>query len=133
MPSEGNKFMPIHETNADYLRLYKKKFLCVDPTDLEIWGTYDSKKAKRLKIKLSRCEGKAYCKTDGEIDDFLNGKYLLLLKNQIRFDSEKQNQESLIRESRLDWIRVSSGQQSEQPYQLTQTRLQLQDYLIDLD
>ena len=35
------------------------------------------------------CLNKSYCKSPEQILNFVRGKFLLLLHNQIRFDSEK--------------------------------------------
>ena len=57
--------------------------------DLELYGNWNTEKARTIQVVLRRCEGEAYCKTDEEIDDFLRGNFLLLLNNGIRFDSTK--------------------------------------------
>ena len=56
---------------------------------------------------LNRCHDKPYCKSKEEIDEFLTGKFLLILTNQIRFDSSKYSEDSIVQESRVDWIRVT--------------------------
>ena len=128
-----SSFQPIHETSTAYVNLYKHKFVCLDQEDLEIQGTFSSKKAKLLRATLNRCSGHDYCKSQEEINEYLENKYLLLLINQIRFDSERYGEESIVPESRVDWIRVSTKIQFEQPYSVKKTRLQLQDLHIDLD
>ena len=50
-----SKFMPIHESSLDYMKLYKEKFVCVNQDDLEIYGTFSSKKAKNFRMYLNRC------------------------------------------------------------------------------
>ena len=108
MEGGTSAFMPIHETSLQYMKMYKKKFLCVNKNDLEIYGSYDSKKGKRLQVYLNKCLGKDYCRSDEEIQQFFRYKFLLLLKNQIRFDSEKIGSESITLESRADWNRVTN-------------------------
>ena len=54
-----------------------------------IWGDYDSAMAMQLAVKFHMCSGHDYCKTEEEIRDFLSGKYIVLLYNQIRFDAER--------------------------------------------
>ena len=122
---QDSKFMPIHETSIDYVRLYKSKFICVDQPEeeLEIYGTFSSKKAKLFRVYLNRCHGRDYCRSREEIDEYLTGKYLLMLTNQIRFDSSKYSEESIVQESRVDWIRVTPRMAYEQPYSVQKTRL----------
>ena len=52
--------------------------------------------------------GETFCKTEEEIDDFMRGKYLLLLNNQIRFDAQEYNEDSIKMESRIRWITLST-------------------------
>ena len=56
--------------------------------DRYISGSFDTSKARNIRIRLNRCrsEDKDYCKTDDEITDFVRGKYMMIYKNQIRFD-----------------------------------------------
>lgn len=128
-----SEFKPIRESNRAYVSLYRRKFVCVNRHDLEIYGDFDSKKAQQLRILLNRCIGHDYCKSVDEINAYLKGKYVLLLKNEIRFDSTRYSEESIISESRLDWLRVITKQQQNLTYQIQKTRLQLQDLMIDLD
>ena len=53
--------------------------------------------------------GEEFCKTEEEIDDFMRGKYLLLLNNQIRFDSHDYNEDSIKMESRIRWMQETQG------------------------
>ena len=50
-------------------------------------GSLSSAKAKNFVVSLSKCHGEDYCKSEKEIDDFMKRKYMILLKNRIRFDS----------------------------------------------
>ena len=54
-----------------------------------VQGDYDSNTARLLIIAFNRCLGGPDngCKTEEEINDFIKGKYLTLLSNEIRFDS----------------------------------------------
>ena len=74
-------FMPIHESSTAYVNLYKHKLLCLNQEDLEIQGTFSSKKAKILRATLKRCYGHDYCKSEEEINEYLEDKYLIILIN----------------------------------------------------
>jgi len=54
------------------------------------------------------CEGESYCKTRQEITDWLSGKYIVLLHNQVRFKTDDFGTERLVREARIIYIPVSS-------------------------
>ena len=53
--------------------------------------------------------------------------------NEIRFESTLYGEESIIKESRMDWMRLSASNQLEFPQRLSMSKLSLQDLLIDLD
>ena len=53
---------------------------------MRINGDFNSAEARLLDIKLVKCHGHSYCKSDEEITNFLKDKFLLLLYNKIRFD-----------------------------------------------
>ena len=55
------------------------------------------------------CEGHDYCKTEREIRDWLSGKYIVLLYNQVRFKTEEFGSDSLVKEARIMYIPVSGG------------------------
>lgn len=103
-----SKFKPIHKSSYDYVKLYQEKFVCLNEQDLQISGNVNSKKAKRLQVTLKRCHGHSYCKSSEEIQAFMQGKYLLLLHNSVRFDASKYNTEAIVHESRMDFIRIST-------------------------
>ena len=81
MTGDYSKFMPIHDTSSTYVNLYKNKFQCISQEDLEIYGNFDSKKAKMLKVTLKYCQDEVFCRTKDEIDNFMDDKWLIVLKN----------------------------------------------------
>ena len=104
--------------------MYRQKFLCVNQDDLEIYGSFSSQKAKLLRVYLELCHGEENsCASENEIVEYMKDKYLLFLTNQIRFDSKEYSEESIVKESRVDWIRVSTKQPFEQPYSVKKTQL----------
>ena len=125
--------MPIHAMSKAALELNQDGFICANQDDIEIYGDWNSEKARSIYLTLYRCQGHDYCKTDEQITQFLKGKYLLLLHNQIRFDPELYGIESIIRESRIKWISISTQMQQEFPFVVTMSELQLQDLALDLD
>ena len=46
-----------------------------------IWGDYNSHYAQQIDIKFVMCKGGAECKDEKEIQDWLKGKYIVLLYN----------------------------------------------------
>ena len=62
-----DKFFELHETSIDVVKLYQKKFLCIDEEESTLHGDYDSLAARTIRVQLRKCEGKDYCKSDEEI------------------------------------------------------------------
>ena len=59
---------------------------CIDKEEMRINGDFNSAAARVLDLRLVRCRGHKYCKSDEEITAFLKDKFLLVLYNKIRFD-----------------------------------------------
>ena len=106
--------------------------MCLDEGDLSIYGDFTSAYASQLNIDLVKCKGQAHCKSEEEVEAFFKGKYIILLYNHIRFDSEYFGRESIKQESKMFWIRASSYKQT-QPFSVIKTELELQDEYLDLD
>ena len=60
-------------------------------------------------------------------------RYLLVLSNRIRFDSKNLGKQSVIKESVIEWFRLSVKTQMDYPKLLTYTNLELQDHIVDFD
>lgn len=63
----------------------------------------------------------------------MRGKYLVLLRNRIRFDSSQFSTDAIVRESVTDWHRISTEAKFEVPYSVVKATLQLQDLAVNLD
>ena len=91
-----------------------------------------------LIIAFNRChpenspEG-TVCKDESEINDFIRGKYLTLLSNEIRFDSEQKGLSAIIKESTLTWYPVSYQMQLRYPHQISMSKLFSQDEAVNMD
>lgn len=68
-----------------------------------------------------------------QIESFLTDKYLLLYNNQIRFDSEKLDEESIVAESTTRWFMIDKTHLQTIWLEIVKTRLRLQDYLLSFD
>ena len=59
-------------------------------------------------IDLVKCTGHDYCRSEEEFKSFLDGQYLALLSNQIRFDFEQYGLDSIIQESQVEAIKLGT-------------------------
>ena len=56
--------------------------MCLKPEDMYIYGDYDTSVGRMLQVFLERCTDPVNnCKSEQEIDDFIMGKFLVLLTN----------------------------------------------------
>ena len=97
--------------SLDYeVETYRKKFKCIDKEDTVIWGNYNSAKAYQLSVNFRMCEGGPAngCETEENIRTWLRRKYIVLLSNQRRFDTEGFFGEEVVLESRITYIPLSS-------------------------
>ena len=81
--------------------------ICIDSDDMMIKGDYNSNSAQMLLVTFNRCHDRSDCKTKEDIDEFIRGKYLVVLTNTVRFDSLLLADSAVVRESILTWYPVS--------------------------
>ena len=64
------------------------------------------------------CEGEDYCESKEDILQWLSGKFVILLYNQIRFDPNRFKQAARLKESRIDYIPINSQMRTITPYKI---------------
>ncbi len=119
--------MPVYEPSYDEVNFYSKKLQCTTSENLAIHGDYNSHKAQMLNVQLVRCHDRSDCKTDAQITEFFKNKFILLVYNQIRFDSGAYGENSIIPETRLLWLPISTQVIQTTPLKITTSQLILQD------
>ena len=134
---EKSIFMPTHPASLDEVQFYSKKLKCVDKENYKIFGDYNSYKASQFNVQFLKCNKDIHpdveCKSDAEITEFIRGKFMMLVFNQVRFDSSQYGHDSIISESKLQWVPVNSQIQQTVPFKISTTLLFLQDEDINLD
>ena len=57
--------------------------------EIELWGNYDTSTAKTIQVRVKRCKGKETCKSDQEIEEFIdNNGHFSLLSNYQKYSNE---------------------------------------------
>ena len=135
---EGDKkFFDTKPEHIDWIELYQKKFLCFEREALRARGDFHSKSARTLQFQLKRCvnstDSDIVCKSNEEITEFMKGKYMLLMSNQIRFEPKVFGEESIVAESSVAWYRPSLQKQEGIIFEIVRTKLELQDLFVNLD
>ena len=96
-------------------------------------GTFDSIEGRMLNIHLRKCIGKDNCKSDQEISEYFKGTYILVLKNNVRFQPRFYGNEAVLEESSIDWIPIRTQSQVSVPFKVQSSRINLQDYFVNFD
>ena len=60
---------------------YRKKFKCIDPQDMVIWGDFNSKQSQQIRIEFEMCVDDPICESKENIQKWLQNKYIVLLYN----------------------------------------------------
>lgn len=108
------------------MKTYSPKFRCaVDPSDLELWGNYDTDTTKNLLIVFDKCDNKTAaipCKSEEEIAEWMNDKFILVAKNEKKFITYKIDNEERVESSVvLGWHAMNPTTRSEYVYMLFRT------------
>ena len=69
-----------------------------------------------ITAKLKKCAGHDYCVSEEELKDFLRDKFILLLHNQIRFESRYFKEAAIVTESFLQWITINTQVRQSVPF-----------------
>lgn len=87
LTGRDHKFWPINASQENLINNFHNLYHCIDHTaDLKIYGGLNSEKARLLQADIVKCIDKDYCKSDEEIRDYFANMFILVLRNQIRFD-----------------------------------------------
>jgi len=90
---------------------------------MKINGTFNSNSARLIEIELVKCRDSVLCNTDDQINSFFRKKYLLLLQNQMRFETTSFGKNSVHPESILKWIPINTKEVVTIPYKISTTDL----------
>ena len=72
--------------------------MCIDQHEWSIKGNIETNEGQTINIDIIKCLGEG-CKSDEEIKQYFAARQLYVLSNQIRFDFQKYDAESIIKES----------------------------------
>lgn len=106
---------------------------CIKNLDeLEIWGDYDTDKASNLMIVFEKCDiskrpAGAKCKTEREIEEWMEFKYIVTLENESKFISHKFDDSRLQQESVFRVVPVSYGARTDFVKKIFRTEVILSD------
>ena len=110
------KFLPVFPNSKAEVEFYQKKLQCIDEEDLYLYGDFNSATGDQLNVQFVRCNNAtrleeglpADCLSDEDITTFTMNKFILVLYNQVRFDSSKYGEDAITKESRVQWVPINS-------------------------
>ena len=112
--SEESKFFPISDNDKSSLSSYGAgKMQCLaEAEQLNMWGNYDSDKASNLMVVFEKCDvtkrapGQK-CKSEPEIEAWMEGKYMIILENQAKFVQHQFWSRKVNFDSKIKWFPLS--------------------------
>ena len=104
LEGDSATFLPLKSSQEAEISFYQKKFLCMDPADINIYGDFNSAKARLLKVRLEKCHDEDYCQSESDITSFLRNKWLMLMYSQARFDPSQYGDYSIVPETIFNWL-----------------------------
>ena len=63
----------------------------------------------------------------------MSNKFMLLMKNQIRWNHTKFGKDSFLKESTMDWVTINTQARVTLPMKASLTEIELQDKAVDLN
>ena len=85
--TESAKFYKLSESSKTYTEYYADRLMCIDE-EIEIYGAFNSVKAKHLSINFVKCDPAKYegtCASEQEITDYIRGGWIITLENIKQF------------------------------------------------
>ena len=72
--------------------------------DIKMWGDFDTNKASNLMVVFQKCDSSQLlpgqkCKTEAEIEKWMESKYIVTLENESKFISHKFEERRIKSES----------------------------------
>ena len=64
---DKTQIYPVYESSLSEVLTYRKKFKCIDPQDMVIWGDFNSKKAQQIRIEFEMCVDDPICESKENI------------------------------------------------------------------
>ena len=129
-PAERLFFEPHKNAVGDAL-FYQKKFQCIKKPDLRIQGDYNSRITRSFVLLFEKCvqenESTVQCKSDQEIKEWLQRKFIVTYTNSRRFVLTEFGEDKVVPEARTNWIPINSQLREEVVFTVHVSYLQLQD------
>ena len=102
---------------------------CITDDLTSIFGNYDTASAENFVVVFETCDrSERTCKTDQEIKDWIQSKYILTLTNEKSFISHEFFESRVASISKLKWFAMNEQTRLDQVRLITRSKLKLNDY-----
>ena len=107
--SDGAKphLFPLAKGEMNMESIFGEK-ICIDEQDLRLYGSFNGARTRRLTLNVLTCSGHDYCLDHNLAKNRLKGNYIALITNRIRFDSNLYGADSILTESKIDWLPIAT-------------------------
>ena len=92
-----------------------------------MYGDYSSDTASHLVLHFEKCKDRPDCKSDKEILEWLQRKFIFTLQNEIHFELDDYTENKITSNSKVVWYPINSQLRSEYINLIKITTLELQD------
>ena len=128
--NKGSPFFKTDPLSVDILELNRSKLKCFDDPDFKLIGSFQSTSISNLLVAFEKCDRdkRNDCKTEEEINAWLQYKYIIVLENTKRFIPYKFGEERIDAVSILRWFPINSELRLEKANLIKRTRGKFNDY-----
>ena len=86
--NEGDVFFPPDTRIEDSSKYTFEVSYCLNGLeDIELWGNHESTNLSQLSVRVLKCKDRPTCKSDDEIDAFIDNSILTVLRNNQIYQS----------------------------------------------
>lgn len=106
-----------------------------EPNLVQTYGDFDSDMTRNLMLVFEKCDNlksKLPCKSDAEIEEWMQSKYFVILTNQKKFITHLFEDESIEKSSKIKWYKLDPKRRVDYVHQIKRTSFELHDDTLDL-
>ena len=129
--SDQPRFYETFSTIQD-MEMYSTSLRCIKNLDKDsvIWGNFNTGNATAVLVMFEKCDSEKnqiVCKSEEEINQWLKGRYIIVLENQKKFQSYKFGNERFKESAEVKWYPLNPDARTEYVSMVTRINTELYD------
>ena len=132
----GSGFYRAAEHALSDIQIYGPKLRCLsNQQELKLWGNFDTAWSRNLMVVFEMCNNSTSsvtCKSESEIREWFNFKYIVTIVNQRKFIHHKFAQERIQKISELQWHALNYNTRADYTYRILRTDHELNDHYFNI-